>query len=325
MYLSLSSCSCVCVDKLVPWRLFSTENMIGNYRQLSICLEKFYNHKVHLSYHPGMIFDSNYVVKMVRRGLPVNSIDLPDVVKFFDQRMINEARKRQSFKCFVGRMIDHIGWRLLNWPCEKWRQENLIWLIKNLPAGQTVKISSADLKSISFNFPEKDKVMIAIELNAFAHYHMNDYLADISCFIVKNDLDKNKVGLSIDPAHIYQGFVMNKWGEPIEFIEEVIKQGWKIFCLDINPIEVLIWDKIISDQNMKTEEEVEKIVKTHAGFESKEIDFVEIIKLIRNSQINTKDMEICLEIHPQEADKIIRGGVIPDQMEKFLERLNKGG
>lgn len=310
-------------DRRKPWELFSTKNMIVNYRRLSACLEKTSNHKVRLSYHPGLIFDSIYMSKMVRRGLPVTSIDLPDVVSFMDQRIINELSKKQPFRFLIGRMIDHIGWRLINWPSRKWRQNNLVWLIKNLPAGLTVKISSGSLESIKFDFPGKEKIRVAVELDAFAHESMNDYLTDIFRFIVKNGLDRQKVGLSIDPAHIYQGFIMNKWSEPIGFIEETIERGWKIFCLDINPIEILIENEIIYENSRKTEEEVEKIVKTHAGFEKNRVNYTEIIKMIGSRQINTKDLEICLEMHPLEAEKIREKDILPSQLDKIILVLNR--
>jgi len=301
MYLTVSSGSCLMSSQNSAWEILAIEYNLKNFVVLADWLREQGVKDVGLSFHPSLLHNSQVAIKKHRRGLiNLYSVDFPDVVQFFDRRMLNELLKKQTGAAFMKNMKDHVGWRLLNVPTWWMWRSKMNYLIDQLPDMSLIKISSRDLNRLTADMvckiKKKTNCRIAVELDAFAHHDIKDYLKKIDQFDLAMNLD-NLIGLSIDPGHILQGYVMGKWGVPDEVIKEMISEGWPVFCLDINPTAILDENHFSARDCNGTEEEVERVIKCHAPFAENVINYGKMLELVRNQPENF-DLEVCIESHP---------------------------
>lgn len=309
-----------------PWEIFSARKMYENFIGFCGLLRKARLNDVSLSFHPCMVLDSALIVyKDKFNGKDVTSIDCPDIVNFFDARMRNEFFRKQSIKEFIGRNIDHVGWRLMNVPSlHMWRQK-VGYLVQNLVNLRLIKISSSSLSYLSSEVLdvvdwENSSIKIAVELDAFVHRDIESYINELEVFIKTNGLDKQIVGLSLDPGHILQGYVSGKWGDAYEFVSKTIDNGWKIFCLDIDPVEILDKERYQRRDVEDIEEEVEKVVKIHGKFDNNVIDYVSLIKDLKEKQRDI-NLELCIEVNPRDREDLIKNPKFIEEMKKIKELL----
>jgi hypothetical protein len=303
------------------WEIFMPSKLLANYYSFANAI------KIHsgidslsLSYHPSRVMNSEYFIQKVVDGkLDVSSIDTPDVVGFFDKRMMREFRKKQSLSDLMNKMKNHIGWRLMNLPYyfmlyNEIKSMNKISRTKNGEISKSkkgellIRVSSNIIEnlyqsSLDCIFKNNNKWRIAVEIDCFDNnienfddYISDDYISSVEMIrVMCGGIDR--VGISLNPAHLLQGQAMGKWGDPMSLLDAIKKSGFDVFSLDYDPVEILDQKQFDSENIEWSEEALDEVVKLHTHPDRNIIDYSALTQRILELFGSSLE-EISIELNP---------------------------
>ena len=327
---SIPLASCVHTDPKTIWKIFDPRVMIANFNKLAQEIEdKCGIDCVGLSFHPMRVLDTKKLLSAVKdEKIIIGSIDMPDVVDFFDGRMMNEFLRKQAISSFISRMKAHIGWRLINYPNIKELMRNMSYLINHT---EIVYIRSGigktfikDQEKIIELLNISSKMKIGFEIDSFSCKDFFSYLHDILDY--KRFLKRENIGIALDPAHLLQGEAMGLWGDIYNVLENIRRPvvpgfGHNVFSLDYNPVQILNQKAFDSKSVDRSEEAMDEVIKMHSHPDQNVIDYPKYLKKVLEYFPDTLE-EIVIEINP--ADRVNLGDKFFDdvrEMNRVCEEL----
>lgn len=324
MRFSVSSASCFPVDMNKIWNIFSPRVLVNRYVHIKKELIKKSGINLVLSLHPMRVMSTKYFFELLSlEMLDISSIDCPDIVGLFDQRMINEFFRKQSIGKFMSRQKAHVGWRLLNFPNKNRFVNEMKFVLDNLQHNASLfrmssRCMSKPMRSLIIDLFREKSMKIAIELDAFQYDDLNDYLIELRSFslIMKSINPAVQVGIALDPAHILQGQAMGKIGMflnsdylldsnerrlKIDSIGQILESGLPVFSIDYNPVEILDRRKFDLGDVERTEEAMDEVVKMHCHPDRNIIHYQNIFCSLQDLFEDTLE-EIVVEMNPMDLE-----------------------
>lgn len=285
--LSLQSAEPKSPAKLVIPEAVTSEMLENSQKALEILDKNIPELEKGISLHAGSVID---IEQVQESDIPITSVDVPDLA--YPKEFLKTVADRPTD------ILNHIAWRLnstMGWSKEDAREKSNDMLdkvssIESLSNNPFVRVSLEKnpyhLEKLLNRIPSEYKV--AIEYNAETDFSVEEYLEYIKNLNKRNP----NIGLSIDPAHLYEYYAINS-SDPnakestMNALEHIFndRQNKAVFTLDINNVS----------------EDISEYGKTHQVFNKGALNLEHIVSSYKKYlNENNKEGRLAIEFSPKE-------------------------
>lgn len=303
MRFAINSASCIPVDMKNIFNIFRPEVLVQRFLGIKKELSKKSNiNNIELSFHPMRVMATKTFMGLFLEGIfDISSLDFPDVVGFFDKRMLSEFSRKQTVSQFLDRQKAHVGWRLLNVPSymEAKKQFKYIQSCRKI---NLIRISSKMLEeTFIFDILKDYNGKISFEIDSFQYKMFDSFILGIRLFNKELKRKRNFTGISLDAAHLLQGQAMGVCGPPEKVLEEIKESGIPVFSVDYNPVEILDQKRYESGEVEQSEVIMDEVIKLHSHPERNVFEYPLFLEKVLEYFSDTLE-EIVIELNPMDLD-----------------------